>query len=420
MAAGPPAWVIGKLRELVRDGLTGPLCAQQISALGFQCSVRQIKLWMSKHGIRRFSRLSNGELDAIIQRVRANGGAGEREGHRWIHSAINAQLAPLRVGRDRVQKALVRLFPEEVAERRRAVEKRLIRRVYVADYYLQSGHLDYNCKCTLPGGIKLYTYGHADGDSRCLAALEVAFVKTAKAAFEDGFLRALEFDGYAISDKIHLDSGGEWAIILYSLDQQGLAYKKVKSIRNVKIERPWGDYNPKVVALVRDAGFRLKSDGLFDEADVHDQYGMRVAAQLALQAGADEFRARYNEHNVAGPRGGVPSVRRKYRTRPAGAAPAATFDSTRDWAAEYAEATGKAYHGETHFVQYYSEVLQGLLGNVQPAAPLPSAVWRDVKMADGRGEFRELYECVRALSRQYATAESILEAEEAERRYRED
>ena len=37
-----------------------------------------------------------------------------------------------------------------------------------------------------------------DGDSRWVAALEVTFVKTSKAAFEEGFVRAIERDGNAV------------------------------------------------------------------------------------------------------------------------------------------------------------------------------------------------------------------------------
>jgi hypothetical protein len=97
---------------------------------------------------------------------------------------------------------------------------------------------------------------------------------------------------------------------------------------------------------------------------------------------------------------------------------AATFDTTRDWAGEYAQATGRAYHAETHFVQYYSELLIGDLGRVQPCPPLPPAAWCDVKTADGRSAFRTLFVCVRSLSQLRATAASILAAERDEQRLR--
>ena len=418
MPSAPSAWVIAKLREFVRDGLSETLCVEQLEALGHGCSARQVKRWKKAHNIHRFTKISDAELDAVLRRVHAAGNAGAREGHRWVHSAVNAELAPLRIGRGRVRKSLLRLFPNQVAERRRTVEQRLIRRVYTRQYYLEAGHLDYNCKATLPGGIKLYTYGHVDGDSRYIAALEVSVVKTAKAAFEEGFLRALETDGCAVSDTIYLDAGREWAVIAYAMNQQGLPYKVVRSTRNVKVERPWGDWNVKCVAQLREAALNLEKDATYDSSDVHDQYALRVAAMLALQAGADEFRERYNEHNVAGPRGGVPSLRRKYRTRPAGIAPAATFDVTRDWAAEYAAATGREYHGEQHFVQYYVDELLDGLGALQPRSPLPRDAWVNIKMSDGRGAFRELFESARLVSQGFATAGSILESECAERRRR--
>jgi len=173
--------------------------------------------------------------------------------------------------------------------------------------------------------------------------------------------------------------GREWTIAAYAMQAQGLPYKVVTSDRNVKVERPWGDFNVKVVGLLREAAQNLVSDGYCDEDDIHHQYGLRVASWIALQAGADEFRARYNAHNVGGPRGGVPDIRRKYRTRPAGVTSAAVFDVSRDWAAEYAHATGNAWHADVHFVQEYSEQLLDQLSSVQPALPSALAAWADVK-----------------------------------------
>ena len=66
--------------------------------------------------------------------------------------------------------------------------------------------------------------------------MEVTFVKTAKASFENGYLRAIEVDGYAVANTLYMDAGREWAIIAYALDQQDIPYKIVQSKRNTKIE----------------------------------------------------------------------------------------------------------------------------------------------------------------------------------------
>ena len=79
---------------------------------------------------------------------------------RWVASEVNKRVAPQRVGEKRVLRALRRVDPAGVASRKKLVERRLIRRVYSMQYYLQAGHIDYNCKATLPGGVRLYTYGH--------------------------------------------------------------------------------------------------------------------------------------------------------------------------------------------------------------------------------------------------------------------
>ena len=45
-----------------------------------------------------------------------------------------------------------------------------------------------------------------DGDSRWIAALTVLFVKTSKAALEDGFNVAIQEDGCAVADTIYIDA----------------------------------------------------------------------------------------------------------------------------------------------------------------------------------------------------------------------
>ena len=166
------------------------------------------------------------------------------------------------------------------------------------------------------------------------------------------------------------------------------------------------------------ASRNLVCDGYMEEDNVHHQYGLRCAAQLALSAGAAEFRQRYNGHNVQGPRGGVPDIRCKYRTRPASAPTTSVFDATRDWAAEYAAASGKPFHAETHFVQWYAEELIERLATVRPAPPTADAAWLDVKTNQGRGDFRLLFAVVAHLSQLEATAESICDAQQHERKLR--
>ena len=132
------AAVLAKLRELVADGLSVPLCVEQLNALGYRCSRKQVKKWKAQHGIRRFAKVSDAAIDVVVQRLKAAGKLGAREGYRWVHSAVNAEFKPQRIGLHRVRKALLRLAPAEVAGRRKAVEKRLIRRVYHMDYYGQA------------------------------------------------------------------------------------------------------------------------------------------------------------------------------------------------------------------------------------------------------------------------------------------
>jgi hypothetical protein len=159
MPGPPPSWVISKLREMIADGLTVALVAGQLTNMGHACTARQVKRWKTAHRIRAVARPSDQALDAVISELHESGLAGKTEGYRWVHSAVKDKLGS-NIGKDRVRKALLRVAPEEVEARKRLIERRLIRRVYSADYYLQAGHIDFNCKATLPGGVKLYSYGH--------------------------------------------------------------------------------------------------------------------------------------------------------------------------------------------------------------------------------------------------------------------
>ena len=159
--ASVPSWVLSKVREMVDDGLSVSHIAGQLTALGHRCTARQVKRWKEVNKIgRRTLKVTDAELDTTVSGMIASGQAGPTEGYRWLHSAVNVALAPKRVGVERVRRSIKRLDPAAVAKRTDYIERRLIRRVYTADYYGQNGHVDFNCKATLPGGVRLYTYGH--------------------------------------------------------------------------------------------------------------------------------------------------------------------------------------------------------------------------------------------------------------------
>ena len=189
----------------------------------------------------------------------------------------------------------------------------------------------------------------------------------------------------------------------------------------------------KVVSDVHIAVDALEKDGVHDGSDVHHQYALRATLFHAVSYGLEEFKKRYNDHNVPGARGvcvrdtlaprwylsftcpstgGVPRVRRDRRTRPDDAPPPNIVDASVDWPARYVQSTGVAYHGEEHFVQAYTEeVIRGMGAQV---ALLPSReqAWKDVKNHGGkRNEFLATYALALATSRARASADSIVEAQ---------
>ena len=74
MPAAPPAWVIAYVREFASEhGDTAELIIQGLAARGFNASQMQIKRWKVKYQIRKQWRGTDGELDAILRRLHADG-----------------------------------------------------------------------------------------------------------------------------------------------------------------------------------------------------------------------------------------------------------------------------------------------------------------------------------------------------------
>ena len=152
------AAVIAALRELVADGLSVTLCTEQLNHR-FQLGVteRQVRRWREK-SIKIIWKGSDAELDRVVLGLLNGRELGDDEGYRWVHSVVNEQLGPLRVGRDRVAAAIRRVAPAQVTARLKIVEKRLIRRVQHYRFYGEVEATDLNCKATF-GKVKLLVSG---------------------------------------------------------------------------------------------------------------------------------------------------------------------------------------------------------------------------------------------------------------------
>ena len=336
-----------------------------------------------------------------------------------MHSVVNAAVpGGERVGRGRVRAALRRSDPAAVDERKEIVKKRLVRRVYVADYHLQRTHFDLECKLTF-GTVLIYIYGQLDGDSRRFKSLALIFVKTARTTFRVGYLQAVQADRGFVADLDSMDAGKEWGVIRHAREQQGFQNNVTTSMKNNRIERPWLDVGVKVVGPIhRGVENGLTNTGLLDLTAVHDRYALRATIYWAVEYGLDEFKTRYNAHNVRGPRGGVPDDRAEHRTRPSTAPAPNAFDTATDWCASYAAATGCEWHSRDHFIEVYCTELLRLMHQTAGLAS-PEATWKDVKVHGGmRGELKAVFRAAKAISQGLATADSLVGAENAERESR--
>ena len=413
MAAPAPA-VLALLRELVAAGLSVPLCVEQLADRGHACTPRQVRRWRELH-VPQVWRGTDAELDAIVHRLMAQRELGENEGYRWLHSLINKEVAPLRVGAARVAAALRRCMPTQVDARLKIVQKRLVRRQHHYRYYQEVTSGDLHCKLTF-ASVKMLVVGFIDSDTRWFHLLEPLFVKTARAVYL-AYERSLLGDAGVCGDVLRIDGGTEFNVIEFAREMQGLRTTRTRSTNNTRIERPWGDLVVKTVAPALRAFEQMEQDGIFNDLDVHHQYALRAAMHLSLVYGLNEFRDRYNDHDVAGARGGRPSLRRKYRTRPADAPAPVVFDTSRDWPAEYANDGRAEYHHDDHFVEQYAFELLRLL-RAAPNLPDGEMAWKDIKFNLGKGAFRRLFVAATRASQSRATAASILQMEKEEMRRR--
>ena len=133
MAPAVPQWVLQKIRDMVRDGLSVTNCAAQLTSAGYPMEWWAVKQLKAAHRIQQQWTGSDRDLDAVIVQMVASGELGPDEGYRWVADEVSKKVAA-RVGRERVRHALKRQSPQWVAMRLQQVRRRLVRRVYSAPY----------------------------------------------------------------------------------------------------------------------------------------------------------------------------------------------------------------------------------------------------------------------------------------------
>ena len=212
------------------------------------------------------------------------GDFGPDEGYRWVAEQINKKVAPKRIGLNRIRLSMARLMPGWVNARKKAAQKRLIRRVYAAPYYLFADHIDLNCKLSFSGGVKLYIYGQADGDSRYFRGLTMLFVKTARACYVQGYLPAIAEDDDCVADITTFDKGTEFNAIIFALEAQGCDVNLTTSTHNIRIERPWAETNVKCTRLHLRAVEAMEVAGIYVPKDAHHRYALRVTVFMCAGA----------------------------------------------------------------------------------------------------------------------------------------
>lgn len=245
----PSPATVAELRRLTTLGLTSTQAAEQLRSSGVNdATERAVRRWKTANGIKKVWRrgvvggagggttaADDHQLDVIVAALIYDEKIGPDEGYRWVAAVVNEKLAPLRVSAERVGRSLKRVVPALVAKRIKIVEKRMQRRMYVAQFFRQSGHIDGHMKARF-GSVQLPIFGYADGDCRWLLRLGMQWTKTARESFLQ-FAAAVATEGDLLDVSTTFDSGEEWVIIVEALHAMGVRVRFVKSVHNTRIER---------------------------------------------------------------------------------------------------------------------------------------------------------------------------------------
>lgn len=276
-----------------------------------------------------------------------------RLGHGWGYSKITefiqTRLLP-GTSRRQVIAAMKQLAPRSFAARAAEPFQRRLRGHLVLPHRNLWWQLDLDCKLQDWG---LYVAGVIDAHDRTLLALVVLPDKTAVRIWHQCVAVALSRAGL-YPEMLSTDMANELKLVGFACEwahRRGGAppgtfrlppHRAMPSKRNIRIERLWGELNPKALYSPKAMLLDLERAGLLDPANLLHMGAVQLLLRPLLQFGVDDFAAVHNTTTVRSTKGhgGVPLERRAARAHPQEAL-LPRWDPTEDVLGLYEQAAGE-------------------------------------------------------------------------------
>ena len=255
-----------------------------------------------------------------------------RLGHGWgVRKLVEPlrRMLPHRAVRVRhVRLAMQLLAPAQFAARAAPTYQRRLRGTFVLPHANLNWQLDLDCKLQDFG---IYIAGVIDSHDRTVLALIVLFDKTARSTWS--MLRiGLASTGHW-PEMLSTDHAEELKLMAFAALEArqraaGLGFatgfyvyppfRAMDSKRHIRIERLWGDVNPKAVFAPKEMLLRMESLGILNMLNHVHAVAIQLLLQPLLQQGADDFVYVWNNAHVRSSKGhgGVPLQLRAARPHP--------------------------------------------------------------------------------------------------------
>ena len=257
-----------------------------------------------------------------------------RLGHGWgfsklvgvVQHVVRMNLQTARVTRRMVRNALQALAPKTFAARAFEPFQRRLRGTLILPHRDLWWQLDLDCKLQDYG---LYVAGIVDAFCRTILALVVLPDKTAVTIFNRCLALALQRVGH-FPEMLTTDAAKELMLLAFacrlarahSPSPQGTwrmpPHRAMPSTRHIRIERLWGEVNPKVLFMPKTMLIRMESMGILDMNNSLHACAIQLLLSPLLQFGADDFTAIHNSSKVRSTKGhgGVPLELRRAQPHP--------------------------------------------------------------------------------------------------------
>ncbi|PIK34212.1 hypothetical protein BSL78_28964 [Apostichopus japonicus] len=277
-----------RIEEFVKMGFTNKEMADMLDI-----SVTTLKRIRLSLGIRKkdvTSVVTDAELDeCVMAYVQTN----PTDGEVMLKGALESK--GVYVTRERLQKAIKRVNPEGVEERKRTTLKR---REYCVPGPNALWHIDGNHKLIR---WRIVVHGGIDGYSRIPVFLKCSTTNTSEQVLKL-FKEAVHEHG--LPQRVRSDKGRENVLVCDYITQHALrgpgrgSFIAGRSVHNQRIERLWRDVYKSCLSTYYTLFYQLEDNGLLDICDEVDLFCLHYVLIPEINHRLNSFKETYIHHKI--------------------------------------------------------------------------------------------------------------------------